>query len=112
MKYLKRRPASHRRDELGEDPMSMVGNLFDVAVVFITALLVALFSLLGLNELLDAKSSVTLMKRNAAGEVELITKVGQKIKAVKMSKEQSEGRGQRLGTAYKLEDGTMIYVPE
>ena len=35
-----------------------------------------------------------------------------KIKALKVSKEKAEGRGERLGTAYRLEDGTMVYVPE
>ena len=34
------------------------------------------------------------------------------IKAVKVTKQQAEGRGQRLGIAYRLEDGTMVYVPE
>ena len=29
-----------------------------------------------------------------------------------MTREEAAGRGTRLGTAYRLEDGSMIYVPE
>jgi hypothetical protein len=44
--------------------------------------------------------------------MEIITKKGKKIKAIKVTKEKAIGRGVRLGIAYKLEDGTMVYVPE
>ena len=44
--------------------------------------------------------------------MEIITKKGNKIKAMKVTKQKAEGRGERLGIAYKLEDGTMVYVPE
>jgi hypothetical protein len=35
-----------------------------------------------------------------------------KIEAMKVSKSKAKGRGERLGTAYKLEDGTMVYIPQ
>jgi hypothetical protein len=44
--------------------------------------------------------------------MEIITKKGTRIDAVKMTREQAKGRGMRLGTAYRLEDGSMVYVPE
>ena len=44
--------------------------------------------------------------------MEIITKQGKKIKAVRMTKETVQGKGQRLGIAYQLEDGSMVYVPE
>jgi hypothetical protein len=44
--------------------------------------------------------------------MEIITKKGEKIKAVKVSRQKATGRGERLGIAYKLENGSMVYVPE
>jgi len=31
---------------------------------------------------------------------------------MKVSQSTSEGRGEKLGTAYRLENGTTVYVPE
>lgn len=94
------------------DPMEGVANLFDTAVVFIAALLVALMTVFDAGTLFDRDSQVTIMTRKASGEVEIIEKRGRQFKAVKMSREEASGKGVRLGTAYQLEDGSMIYVPE
>ncbi|MDP2816528.1 MAG: DUF2149 domain-containing protein [Rectinemataceae bacterium] len=106
----------HRDDELVDndqtDPMSGVANLFDLGVVFIVALLVALVSTYRLQELFNENSETTIVKKNQNGEMEIITKKGRKVNVVKMTKEKSEGRGERLGTAYRLEDGSTVYVPE
>ena len=94
------------------DPMSGVVNLFDTAVVFIAALLLALLTVFDAKEIFSPESNLTILKRNDRNEMTLIEKKGRKIKAVKMTREAAEGRGIRLGTAYRLEDGSMIYVPE
>ncbi|MBW2119584.1 MAG: DUF2149 domain-containing protein, partial [Deltaproteobacteria bacterium] len=52
------------------------------------------------------------MKKSENGQMEIITKKGKKIKAIKVTKEKALGRGVRLGMAYRLEDGSMVYVPE
>jgi len=44
--------------------------------------------------------------------MEIITKQGKKIEAVRVTRAQAQGRGVRLGTAYRLNDGSMVYVPE
>jgi len=56
--------------------------------------------------------SYLIIKKSETGQMEIITKKGKKIKALKVTKEKALGRGERLGIAYRLEDGTMIYVPE
>ena len=101
-----------RRDPDSPDPMSGVVNLFDAAVVFIAALLLALMTVFDAKEIFSKDSNMTIVKRNDRGEMTVIRKKGRRIKAVKMTREQAEGRGTRLGTAYRLEDGSMIYVPE
>lgn len=52
------------------------------------------------------------MKQSESGEMEIITKKGRRINAMKVSREKAQGRGERLSAAYRLQDGTMVYVPE
>lgn len=94
------------------DPLTGVANLFDIGLVFIVGLILSLFSTYHLQDLFNETSDLTIMKRNEAGEMEIITKKGKKIEAVKVSRQKTEGRGERLGVAYKLENGSMVYVPE
>jgi hypothetical protein len=75
-------------------------------------LLMTLFSVYHLQDLFDQTSEVTIMKRHASGEMEIITKKGTKIKAAKVTRETAKGMGNRLGVAYRLEDGSMVYVPD
>jgi hypothetical protein len=94
------------------DPLSGVANLFDVGLVFIVGLLFTLFSAYHLQDLFSKDSELTLMKQSKSGQMEIITKKGTKIDARKVTKKQAQGRGKRLGTAYRLEDGSMVYVPD
>jgi hypothetical protein len=94
------------------DPMSGVANLFDVGLVFIVGLLMALFGAYHMEDLLKENSEVTITKISANGDMEIIIKKGKKIEAMKVTKEKAKGKGRRLGVAYRLEDGSMVYVPE
>ncbi|MDR1162313.1 MAG: DUF2149 domain-containing protein [Candidatus Accumulibacter sp.] len=94
-----------------EDPISGVANLFDASVVFIVSMMIALFMAYNMMDLLDPNSEVTMMKKNAQGELEIITKKGNEIKASKVTDQKLSGRGERLGTAYRLADGRIVYVP-
>jgi len=114
MKFLKRRrriygkrPSIHE-----EDPLSGVANLFDVAMVFAVGLLVALISAYHLKEILLEDSDMTIVKNPNQAEMEIITKKGKEIKVEKLTKEVAEGEGMRLGIAYRLMDGRVIYIPE
>jgi hypothetical protein len=95
-----------------EDPLSGVANLFDVSVVFIVGLMITLFSVFRMSDLIDSKSEVTMVKTNAKGEREIIVKKGTKITAYKVTGKMASGDGERLGTAYRLANGQIIYVPE
>jgi hypothetical protein len=95
-----------------EDPLSGIANLFDVSVVFIVGLMMTLFSVYRIGDLVDSKSEVTMVKTNAQGEREIIVKKGTKITAYKVSGTTATGDGERLGTAYRLANGQIIYVPE
>lgn len=99
-------------EPLDEDPMAGVANLFDVSVVFIVGLMITLFSVYRIGDLMDPESEVTLVKTNAEGLREVIVKNGTEITAYELTGETLGGDGERLGTAYRLADGQIIYVPD
>ena len=69
------------KKEEDSDPMSVVSNLFDVAMVFAVALMVALVSRYNMTEVFS-QEDFTMVK------------------------------GKKVGIAYELENGEIIYVPE
>jgi hypothetical protein len=95
-----------------EDPLAGVANLFDVSVVFIVGLMITIFSVYNLGDLLNAKSEVTMVKTDAVGNQELIVKKGTTVTAYKLSGKVGQGNGTRLGVAYRLSNGQIIYVPD
>ena len=95
-----------------EDPLAGVANLFDVSVVFIVGLMITLFSVYRIGDLIDPNSEVTMVKTNAEGLREIIVKRGTEITAYEMTGDTLEGDGERLGTAYRLANGQIIYVPD
>ncbi|ABQ24983.1 DUF2149 domain-containing protein [Geotalea uraniireducens] len=112
MRFLKRRNRFEKYDEPLEDPIAGVANLFDVSVVFIVSMMIALFMAYNMLDLMDPKSEVTITKKTANGGIEVITKKGKEIKVRKVADKRLSGEGERLGTAYQLKDGKVIYVPE
>ena len=112
MKYMRSSRQIIESLESDNDPMNGLVNLFDTAVVFIAVLLLALISVFDAKDMFEKDSELTILKKSASGKMTLIRKKGRKLKAVKMTREEAAGKGIRLGTAYRLEDGSMIYVPE
>ncbi len=111
MKLLNSHASAPRQEPL-EDPISGVANLFDISVVLIVAMIVALMTALNMLELFDPNTEVTLTKKKADGQMEIISKKGKTIEVKKITADEAAGHGERLGTAYQLEDGRVIYVPE
>jgi len=95
------------------DPMATVSNLFDVAMVFALALMVALVARYNMTELFS-KNDFTMVKNPGQETMEIITKKGEKIETYKASNEKSKSgnKGKRVGVAYQLENGEIIYIPE
>lgn len=95
-----------------DDPLAGVANLFDASLAFIVAMALALFSVLGSTDMLSADASWTLTRRTADGELEVVSKEQQQIKVERVSDRKLSGQGERLGTAYRLPGGQVVYVPE
>lgn len=97
-----------------DDPMSVVSNLFDVAMVFAVALMVALVARYNMTEIFS-QEDYTMVKNPGKENMEIITKEEGKINRYTATDESepSEGkRGKKVGVAYQLENGEIIYVPE
>ncbi len=109
LKFLKRRRFNKKGND---DPLSGVANLFDIGLVFVVSLLLALMSVYHIQDFFNDKSEITIMKKSAQGKLEIIMKKGKEIKAYKVSKKIGEGEGEKLGTAYRLKNGKIIYIPE
>jgi len=100
-------------DDEGSDPLSGMANLFDVSMVFAVALMVALVSSMGLSEVFSDED-FTMVKNPGKENMEIITKEGEEVTRYKASdnKESKQGKGKKVGTAYQLDDGKIIYVPD
>ena len=115
---MKRTPKEKRRSRRNasaihrDDPMSGVANLFDVAMVFAVGLMVAVVSAYHLQELFSADELTIIKNPNQPGKMEIIAKKGQEIKVQKLTREMAQGQGTRLGIAYRLKDGKVVYIPE
>ena len=101
------------KKEEDSDPISVVSNLFDVAMVFAVALMVALVTRYNMTEMLS-KEDFTMVKNPGKENMEIITKEGEKINRYTHSEKQQQSgtRGKKVGIAYELENGEIIYVPE
>ena len=111
-----RRRLRSRLSHYGEadDPMSVVSNLFDVAMVFAVALMVALVTRYSMTEMFS-NEAFTMVKNPGKENMEIITKEGKKINRYTPSEDQSkksDKRGKKVGIAYQLDNGEIIYVPE
>ncbi len=113
MKYLKNSRLGRLGKAKQEDPLLGVANLFDVALVFIVALLLSLMATYQILDFFSETSEITIIKKNEDGQMEIITKKGKEIKVEKVTDRKIGGEeGIKLGTAYQLKDGRMIYVPD
>ena len=95
-----------------DDPMNGLPNIFDTAIVFALGFLLALVASYSISEMLNPQSSMTLVKNPGSPEMEIIIKDMDGIQLLNMTKELAGGQGTKMGTAYRLESGQVVYVPE
>jgi hypothetical protein len=106
--YMRRHRMQHSIHH--EDPMSMMGNLFDIALLIGIGLLVMALSSFGLNDLLT-NADTTIVKNPGRPDMSIITRKGGKITKLQQTGQKTEGPGTAVGTVYKLQSGEMIWVP-
>lgn len=92
-----------------DDPILSVVNLIDVFLVIIAALLLSVAN----NPLNPfTEDDFTLIKNPGQPYMEVVIKQGETLEHYKSSGEIGQGEGAKAGIAYRLKDGSMIYVPE
>jgi len=91
------------------NPASSMINLVDVFLVLIAALLISIAQ----NPLNPfTADDVTVIKNAGQENMEMIVKKGETIEHFESTGEIGGGEGTKAGVAYKMADGTMVYVPE
>ncbi|MBQ60447.1 MAG: DUF2149 domain-containing protein [Gammaproteobacteria bacterium] len=95
-------------DEAINPALSLV-NLVDVFLVLIAALLIAIAQN-PMNPFLE--ENMMVIKNAGTPDMEMIIKNGEKVETYKSNGEIGSGEGVKAGTAYKLPDGSIVYIPE
>ena len=95
-----------------EDPLTGVANLFDLALVIIVGLMMSLIVAFHLADIFKRDTELTILKKSK-NKIEIIVKKGKSIKVYRATGSKAEGEiGERIGSAYRLKDGRIVYVPE
>lgn len=102
------RPRLRVLDEDDDDPVLSTINLIDIFLVVIGMLLIAV-----INNPMNpfASEKVTIIRNEGQPNMEIITKDGEKLTRFKASGASGEGEGEKAGVAYRMKDGSMVYVP-
>lgn len=111
---MRKRRISKLKQEEDTDVLSVVANLFDVAMVFAVGLMVAVVMNMNMPEIFS-QEDFTIVKNPGKDNMEIITKEGGKVSRYTPSEDNqtsSDKKGKRVGTAYELENGEIIYIPE
>lgn len=111
------RQASRRfgaRNTDDNDPLVGLVNLFDASMVLVVAMLMALLGKGSLAEVAArlSQDDVTIVTNPGKADMEMIIKQGKKVEKLKATGETGRGAGTRLGTAYRMPNGEVVYVPE
>lgn len=93
-----------------DDPILSVVNIIDIFLVIIAALLITVAQ----NPMLNAfnQRDVTVITDPGKPSMEMMIKKGEKIERYKASGQIGQGEGDKAGTAYRMKDGSIVYVPE
>ena len=106
---MKVTPRARSRDDRAGDPLDGLVNLFDLGIVLSVAFLLAALSSLDLTSALTGKESAANERTAPADAV--VTQKDDKVKEVQLDPDEKVvGRGQPIGTVYRLADGRTVVV--
>jgi hypothetical protein len=97
-------PRARRHEDRAGDPLDGLVNLFDLGIVLAVAFLLAALSSLNLTKAITAHG----LGQPAADTITVSP--DDIVKDVPKSDQRTVGRGSKVGTVYRLEDGRLIYV--
>lgn len=94
--------------EEDDDPMLSAINLVDVFLVLVVALLTAVAA----KTQTDALANATTVHNAGQPDMEMVVREQGREVRFKGAGKASQGQGVRAGVAYRLDDGSIIYIPE
>jgi hypothetical protein len=104
-------PRARTRPDRAGDPLDGLVNLFDLGIVLSVAFLLAALSSLKLGDILT-NERVEVIRNTDKGQ-QIITREGQKVTRIQLQRGQKVvGRGDRIGSVYRLNDGRVVYVED
>jgi len=104
-------PRARSRPDRAGDPLDGLVNLFDLGIVLSVAFLLAALSSLKLDDILT-NERVEVIRNTSKGQ-QIITRQGQKVTRIQLQPGQKVvGRGDRIGSVYRLNDGRIVYVED
>jgi hypothetical protein len=111
VKKLTVTPRARSRPDRAGDPLDGLVNLFDLGIVLSVAFLLAALSSLKLDDILT-NERVEVIRNTSKGQ-QVITRQGQKVTRIQLQPGQKVvGRGDRIGSVYRLNDGRIVYVED
>lgn len=92
-----------------DDPIHSVVNLIDVFLVVIAALVLAIAA----NPANPfSQEKVTIIRNPGQPDMEIVIKDGGKVERFAGKGSSGKGEGVKAGSAYRMQDGSIVYVPE
>lgn len=97
-------------DDEADDPILSVVNLIDVFLVVIAALLITVAQ----NPLMQMMQheELTVVTDPGKDSMQMLIKRGEKIERFRANGQTGSGEGTKAGVAYRMQDGSVVYVPE
>ena len=108
---MRRRQRFLNLHEGEESILARVANLFDIILVLAVALMVALTMSFGLADILSPETDFTMVVNPGEEDMQIITRIDEVIEIKATAGEEAGGMGEKIGTTYRLKDGTVVYLP-
>src|SRR5580658_3857546 len=101
---IKTSPRARQREDRAGDPLDGLVNLFDLGIVLAVAFLLAALSSLHLG------ATITSQGLRASPSKLIVVQPGQSIAPLPKPGARTIGRGNQVGTVYRLADGRLVFV--
>ena len=96
-------------DDEDSDPTLSTINLVDVFLVAMAVLMITIIK----NPLAESvRGDFTLIRDEGKPTMEIVVKRGEKLTRFQSTGTSSKGNGIEAGTAYQMNDGSIVYVPK
>lgn len=106
-----RQRTSRRVPDRHGDPLEGMANLFETGMVLAVAFMLLSLSAVGMAGFFSSSNQTYVVQNPGTNDMEIVTKNGQQIERFKASDQTSEGKGTELGSIYRLDNGSTVFVP-